>query len=63
MPATYITVGGVAQLPADDLPQALTYNGNNQVLTRTVVYRGVTYVQTLTYVGDNCTNISAWIAQ
>lgn len=63
MAQTYSTVGGIPQLPADDLEQTLTYNGSGQVLTRTVVYKDVTYVQTLTYTGNDCTNISAWIAQ
>jgi hypothetical protein len=50
------------QLPLNDLEQAFGYSGDN-VTTITVVYQGVTYVQTLTYSGLNVTNISQFVPQ
>lgn len=54
-------------LPINDLPQSLGYTGNN-VTSFTVQYpnkAGVltTYIQTLTYAGDNVIAFSQWVAQ
>lgn len=51
-----------AMLPLDSIAQVLAYSGLF-VATITVVYAGVTYVQTFTNNGTNITNISGWIAQ
>lgn len=63
MSETYSTVGGISQLPVADLNTTLTYDGSNNLQTMSVTYQGTVYVKTFTYVGSNCTNISAWIAQ
>lgn len=52
----------IPQLPVNDLPITLTYDGN-LVSTMTVVYDGTTYVMTFTNDGANITNISRWVAQ
>lgn len=49
-------------LPVNDLDQVFTYSGGN-VETITVVYMGVTYVQTFTYAGSNVIEISQWTPQ
>lgn len=44
----------------NSLPQVLAYTGDN--LTTVTVSNGVyNWVQTFTYVGDNCTGISRWV--
>ncbi len=50
-------------LPITSLAKTLTYNGDNNVTSSTVVYNGSTYVQTLTYTGANLTSISGWVKQ
>lgn len=50
------------QLPISDLAQAVGYTGSNAT-TFTVVYQGVTYVQTFTYSGSTVTNFSQWVPQ
>jgi len=50
------------QLPVDDLDQVFAYDAGN-VSTITVVYQGVTYVQTFTYAGSNVIEISQWTPQ
>jgi hypothetical protein len=47
------------ELPLGSLNQAFTYDGTF-VETITVVYQGVTFVQTFTNDGTNITNISAF---
>ena len=48
-------------LPISDVANALAFSGD-LVSTITVVYSGVTYVQTFTYDGPNI-NISQWVPQ
>jgi hypothetical protein len=50
-------------IPLADVPQAFTYDGNDNVTTITVVYRDKTYIQTFTYAGNNVTNITRWEVQ
>ena len=50
-------------LPIDSLAQTLGYDGSNNLTTITVTYNGITYVQTMTYVGSNVTAISQWVKQ
>lgn len=52
----------IGQLPVADLEQTFSYDGTF-VETITVVYRGVTYVQTFGNDGTNITTISNWVAQ
>lgn len=53
-----------SRLALNNLPQAFAYDVNANVVTITVIFSGVTYVQTFTYdVNQNVTNISRWIAQ
>jgi hypothetical protein len=64
MSETFATSGGVQQLPVGDLNTTFGYDGSGNMTTMTVVYRGVTYIKTLTYNGSGkCTNISEWVAQ
>lgn len=51
-----------AMLPLVSLEQVFAYDGSF-LETITVVYAGVTYVQTFTNNGTNITEISGWIAQ
>jgi hypothetical protein len=57
------------QLPLDEIPNAFTYDGNNNVLTITVNYTSAetrmprNFVQTFTYSGNNVATISGWVAQ
>lgn len=49
-------------LPVCSLPMAFNYNGND--LTQAiVVYNGVTYIQSFTYVNGNLTSVTAWEPQ
>lgn len=51
-------------LHPDSLAQTLTYNGQGQVSTISVVdLEGNTFVQTFTYTSGNLTGISAWVKQ
>lgn len=50
------------QLPLDSLEQDFGYTGSN-LAAITVVYQGVTYVQTFTYSGDNVVNVSQFVPQ
>lgn len=51
------------QLPVNDLAVTLGYTGSF-VTTLTVVYQGITYVQTITRDGGgNATAISQWVPQ
>lgn len=52
---------GVA-LPLTDLSSTLTWSGDF-ILTYTVVYRGLTYVQTFTNNGSQITSISPFEVQ
>lgn len=49
-------------LPVCSLPMSFGYSGAN-LDTATVIYNGVTYVQTFTYAGDDLINVSAWVPQ
>lgn len=56
------------QLPISDLAVALDYDGSGNVTSLTVDYHNIagtptTYVQTLTWTGNNLTNISQWEPQ
>jgi hypothetical protein len=51
-----------AMLPLDSLQTQIVYSGDF-VSTITVVYQGITYVQTFLNDGTNITSISGWIAQ
>ena len=53
--------GKSVQLPLNDVPQVFAYLGGF-LITITVVYAGVTYVQTFTNNGTNITAISAWVS-
>lgn len=55
------TTNGAA-IPLDSLPQNFAYTGGF-VSTITVVYQGITYVQTFTNDGTNITAISGWVPQ
>jgi len=50
-------------LPLDELSQTLGYDGSSNLTSITVVYNGSTYVQTLTYTGNNLTAVSGWVKQ
>lgn len=52
----------IPQLPLANLAQTFTYSGGF-VETISVIYGGVTYVQTFTNDGTNITNISVWAEQ
>lgn len=61
------TVGTVAAsnnvlVPIDSLEQTLTYSAG-KVVSITVAYDDIDYVQTLTYTGSDLTGISGWVAQ
>ena len=62
MSETVTPLGSNVQLPVSSLEQVFTYDGDF-VETITVVYAGVTYIQTFTNDGTNITNISQWVAQ
>lgn len=49
-------------LPLDDLAHAFAYS-NGLLVTDTVVFNNVTYVQTLTYTSGLLTGISPWVKQ
>ncbi len=52
------------ELPLEALEMAFTLNGSEQVTAITVVFNGVTYIQTFTLDGSgNVTNISQWVPQ
>jgi hypothetical protein len=57
-----ITASNGVGLPLDSLAQSFTYDGGF-VDTITVVYSGITYIQTFENDGTNITNISQWEAQ
>jgi hypothetical protein len=61
---SYKKVGIVDGLPTDagksNPPVVLTYNGFNQLTGITKTIDGVTYTKTLSYTGDNLTDISSW---
>lgn len=51
-----------AMLPLSSLAQEITYDGS-LVETVTVVYQGITYVQTFTNNGTSITSCTNWVAQ
>lgn len=57
-----VTADDGTMLPLASLDTVVAYSGGNPT-TFTVVYRGNTYVQTLTYSGTNVIDISGWIKQ
>lgn len=57
-----VTGSNGVQIPLEDTPLAFAYAGGF-IDTITVVYRGITYIQTFTNDGTNVTAISAWVAQ
>ena len=52
----------IPQLPLNNLAQTFTYAGDF-IATISVVYQGITYVQTFENDGTNITDISVWAAQ
>ncbi len=50
-------------LDLDSLPQVLGYSGGKLTTITVTTGDGNTYVQTLSYTGDDLTGISAWIKQ
>jgi hypothetical protein len=50
-------------IPVDSLAQVLGYDGSGNLTSVTVVYRGDTYVKTLTYTSGNLTGVSVWVKQ
>jgi len=62
MSETVTPQGGGAQIPLDSLAQTFAYSGNF-LSTITIVYSGVTYVQTFTNNGTDITVISEWVPQ
>lgn len=61
------TIGTVAAsnnvlVPVDSLEQTLTYSAG-KLVSVSVTYDGIDYVQTLTYTGSDLTGISGWMAQ
>ena len=50
------------QLPISSCTQTIAYDGE-LVSTVTVVYQGVTYIQTMTNNGTFITGVSNWVAQ
>jgi len=58
------TNGKSYQLDLDNLEQVFAYNGSNQLITITVVYAGITFVQTFTRDGSgNVTDVSRFVPQ
>lgn len=57
-----VTADNGVVLPLDSLAHTFTSSGG-LITTDTVVYLGVTYVQTLTYSGGVIQTISQWVAQ
>lgn len=51
-----------AMLPLSSLAQDITYD-NALVETVTVIYQGITYVQTFTNNGTSITSSTNWVAQ
>ncbi len=62
MSETVTATNNGASIPLDSLPQTFAYSGSF-VSTITVVYQGITYVQTFTNDGTNITAISGWVPQ
>lgn len=60
--STTVTASNGVQLPLESLAATLASSGGF-IDTITVVYRGVTYVQTFTNDGTDITAISQWVAQ
>ncbi len=51
-------------LPLANLPQAFGYDGSNDLITITVVFQSITFIQTFTRDGGGrVTNISRFIPQ
>lgn len=50
-------------LPLEDLDQVFAYNVDDTLAYIQVVYRGVTYRQSLTYTDGQCTAVTRWTAQ
>jgi hypothetical protein len=59
---TVDAAGKYVALPMSNLAQVFGYTGG-LLTTITVVYAGTTYIQTLTYSGNNVINTSRFIAQ
>jgi hypothetical protein len=59
----YVVADNGINIPLDSLAKTYTYNGNNDIETITIVYAGVTYVQTFAYTGTNLTSVTQWEAQ
>lgn len=55
-----VVAGDGAELPIDSLPQSMSYNVDGTLQYVQVVYLGVTYRQSLTWVSGNVSTISAW---
>lgn len=58
----YVTASNGVQLDLGSLEQTFVYSGGF-ISTATVVYSGITYVQTFTNNGSNITVVSGWVAQ
>ena len=59
----HVTASDNVNLPISSLAKTLTYNGDGNPITSTVVYNGSTYVQTLDYFGNNLISITGWVKQ
>jgi len=59
-----LTAPGVetVAIPTCSLAMAFGYTGDN-LSTATVVFQGITYIQTFTYSGDDLINVSSWVPQ
>lgn len=60
--ADYVTASNGVQLEIAALAKTYTWVGGFMT-AQTVVYSGVTYIQTITNNGTNITGISKWVAQ
>lgn len=58
-----ITASNGKQINLCNTTQTFAFNESSQLETITVVYQGVTYIQTFTYSGSDIDTISPYIAQ
>lgn len=69
MPASYPADNGTVIasdnviLPIDSLSHSFTRNTDGTLATDTVVFNGITYVQSYTYTSGAVTGISQWVKQ
>ena len=60
--SSIVTGSNGVQIPLDAVENVFTYDGDF-IETITVVYRGLTYIQTFTNDGTNITEISPFMVQ